>query len=386
MLLSAVRLNRPTTCVLAFFPTCRNHFFRFLQELILSHIFFLHYTLRYATFLDNFLTAKCPILHYNVTPPTKQCPRIPLLGIIMFCVVSTTLAQRNHSLDDRRLAKVRDSLDRLIVITPRASASLVRLGQVELYSSSTVASADFMYDKQGNNANFSGRALGFNSFLQVNAGITKNRRINIGLEGLFQMFRQDYEGSDNMFSILNGDSTTINSFTYAGVRVRLQPLKRVFNFTWQSYLWLPIASVDKQKQLRTYKYNWGNTLYYYWYFTPDFGIIANAGGLALIPSSVTVDYLGEEEKKTEFLYNAGLTLSWIPIRKNILFGTVTYARSNKDIATLFEGADSDFLELRAGYQRTINKRFSFNVSYATIALAHNYSKWQQVNFGLRYVL
>ncbi|MEJ1238058.1 hypothetical protein WBG78_08015 [Chryseolinea sp. T2] len=322
-------------------------------------------------------TARCVEL-----PSRSRLARIAALIVVVWVLAPVnSIAQQNRHLSDARLLKMLDSLDRLLVANTRASATLVKLGQVELYSSNSFQSTDFQFDKDGNSANYQGRAHIFNSFLQVNIGVSKKRRVNVGLEGMYRRYRYDFQGDKDMFSILQNDTTTLQNFTYAGARVRVQPFRQLYNFTWHSFLWAPLGSKDKQQQLRTTKYVWGNTLFWYKYFNPSVGIMANASGMVMMPSASTP----AEDNDTEFLYNFGVTLSVIPIRKNILFGIVSYSRSNKDIGTLFEGADTDFLEVGGGYQRTFSKRFFANVSYTTVALAHNFSKWNQLNVGVRYL-
>jgi hypothetical protein len=103
---------------------------------------------------------------------------------ILFLATGITVFAQD--IDQDRLIRMRDSLDNLLMINPTASAILVRRGEIEFYSFNTLRSSTQFNDKQGNNSNLGGKYVLFHSLFQVNYGISKNRRLNVGLDASYQ--------------------------------------------------------------------------------------------------------------------------------------------------------------------------------------------------------
>jgi hypothetical protein len=278
---------------------------------------------------------------------------------------------------------MRDELDNLLIANRAGSAILVKQGEVELYSFNSFLSSQKSFDKNGSNANFHGKLIQFASQLQVNFGVSKSRRINVGADLLYSAYRHDVTTSNSVFSIFNNDPSTVKSATYAGVRLRLQPFKRVYNFSYQTYVWFPIASEQRRYLLGSSKMNWGNTFFYYKYFNQKFGLFAQANLTFAFPSGDSTR-LGEDENKTEFYLPLNLTASYVVAKKNIFYASIVYSRINKNVSQIMEGADSDFMQYGIGYQRIFTKRLFANINYNGTIMARNYGSWDNLTLGIRY--
>lgn len=300
-----------------------------------------------------------------------------------FCASTFAVAQRNKAIDQNRLLKMRDELDNLLIANRAGSAILVKQGEVELYSFNSFLSSEKSFDKNGSNANFHGKLIQFSSQFQVNVGVSKSRRVNVGADLIYTAYRYDVTATNSVFSIFNGDENTVSAATYAGVRLRLQPFKRLYNFSYQTYVWLPIASEERRYILGSSKTNWGNTFFYYKYFNQKIGIFAQANLTLAFPSGNSSDQ-DEEEDKTEFYLPLSFTTSYVASKKNIFYASIVYSRINKDVSQVMEGADSDFMQYGVGYQRIFTKRFFVNLNYNGTIMARNYGSWDNLTLGIRY--
>jgi hypothetical protein len=295
------------------------------------------------------------------------------------------IAQKNKAIDQNRLVKMRDNLENLLIANKSGSAILVRLGEIELYSFNSFLSSDKSYDKNGNNANQHGKLIQFTSQFQFNIGISKSRRFNVGADVLYSSYRHDLSEASSVFSIFKSDPRNVSAVTYAGPRIRIQPFKRLYNFSYQTYFWLPIASDAKRELLGSSKSNWGHTFFFYKYYNQKIGIFAQANATLAFPSRNKDEQDNSDEKndKTEFYLPLSFTASYVVSRKNIFFASLSYSRINKDVSTIMEGADSDFAQYGVGYQRIITKNFFANVNYNGTIMARNYGSWENITFGIR---
>lgn len=103
-----------------------------------------------------------------------------------------------------------------------------------------------MYTEQKQNwlgQSFSGyRSTFVTHLLQYTIGVSKNRRINLGVDLNFRSSAKSSDSSfssvKNAFAYKNNDSTRVG-LTSVGLRVKLQPFKSVSNFSIQSTLYSP---------------------------------------------------------------------------------------------------------------------------------------------------
>ncbi len=308
--------------------------------------------------------------------------RIYLLSIVTLLTIQCLAQNANQykNINQYRLLRMRDSLDYLLMVNPSASTILVKKGEIELYSFNGFLSSAQFNDKQGNNSNLLGKQILFNSLFQVNYGLARNRRVNVGLDLSYRAYRYDLDKSASLFSVFESEQGNVRSLTYAGPRVRIQPFRKIKHFTYQSYVWLPIAKDTRQTPLGSTKINWGNTFFYYRYLTSRVGMFAQANFTLAVPGPHS-----EENNTTEFYLPLSLSLSLVATSKDIFFGSLSYSWVSYDINNVFEGADSDFSQYGIGYQRIFSKRFFANVSYNGTVFARNNGRWSGINLGIRYL-
>lgn len=288
----------------------------------------------------------------------------------------TTFAQINND----RLLRMRDSLDYLLLANPTSSAILVKKREIELYSFNSFLSSSQFNDKQGNNSALPGKQLLFNSLFQVNYGLARNRRFNVGLDVSYRAYRYDLDKSASVFSLFESNPDNVRSVAYAGPRIRIQPFRKIKNFTYQSYIWIPVAKNSRQAALGSTKTNWGHTFFWYRYFNSNIGVFGQANFAFAFPGKNS-----EEGATTEFYLPLTASVSFVATRKDIFFGSLSYSWTNYDISNVIEGADSDFSQYSLGYQRVISRRFFVNVSYSGTIFSRNAGKWNGFNFGIRYL-
>ncbi|MEI9921917.1 MAG: hypothetical protein WDO14_24460 [Bacteroidota bacterium] len=293
---------------------------------------------------------------------------------------TATLAQ---DIDTDRLKRMRDSLDNILMVNPTSSAILVRRSEIELYSFNTMMSSKTFNDREGKDSFLPGKYSLFSSLLQVNYGLSKSRRINIGADFSYRSYRFDVDKGTSSLKVLGGDAGNVKALNYAGLRVRVVPFKKLRNFIWQSYLWFPTASKDVRYSLGSSKMNFGNTLFFYKYLTPRIGMFLQANMTFAFASSPTNP--DGTKSFTELYLPVSGSLSYVVSPKNIVYGSLIYSWVNDDARNFFEGADHDFAQFSLGYQRIISKRFFANINYTGTLFARNYGEWNSFSFGVRYL-
>jgi hypothetical protein len=286
----------------------------------------------------------------------------------------------SQGIDQEKLIRMRDSLDNLLIVNPTTSAILVRHHEIEIFSFNSLLTNSQLNDKQGNSTNFDGKQILFSSIFQFNYGISKNRRLNLGIDLNYRAYRYDPTGESSAASVFKSDPLNTSAFTYAGLRIRWQPFKRIYNFTYQSNLWFPTANKDTQVALGSTKVNWGHTFFYYKYLTDKIGLFSQASVTLAFPGSAT----GEAEK-AELYIPISLSLSYVANRKNIFFGSLAYSWITTDISKIMEGGDNDFSQFGIGYQHIFSRNFFTSINYSGTMYSRNYGTWNGLNVGIRYL-
>ncbi|MCG8577642.1 MAG: DUF547 domain-containing protein [Flavobacteriales bacterium] len=121
------------------------------------------------------------------------------------------------------------------------AGSLLGKGQMDFTLFNTI------YTEQKNNwqgQDFSGYRSTFVTHLfQYTIGVTKSKRINVGLDVNFRSSATSSDSSfssvGNAFAYKNNDSTRVG-VTSVGARLKLQPFKKVNNFSIQSTVYVPV--------------------------------------------------------------------------------------------------------------------------------------------------
>lgn len=292
----------------------------------------------------------------------------------------TGKAPNGNGINQGNLQSMRDSLERLLVVNTRSSAVLIGRGQFELYHSNQLSGMTYQFDRNGDDAQYRGKDHLFNTTAQLAVGISRQRRINIGIDANYVMYRHDNTSSEPSYSIFNGDPATQTGFGYAGPRVKVRPFRGAGNFVYQTYLWLPLVNESKRNQLGLRDWYWGNTFFVYHYFNQTIGLFgqANVGLAKQKDETYEIDDVNVD-------ISVGLTVSYVVLRRNVFYVPVVYGRSNQSIRQVMEGADSDMLQCGIGYQRVFSRGFQANISYNSVVLAHNYGRWGHINLGFRFV-
>jgi hypothetical protein len=296
--------------------------------------------------------------------------------LFLLCLFGLQVTTKAQEINANKLLRLRDSLDNILVVNPSASAILAKHKEVELFSFSGFSQNSQHFDKQGNAVSFSGKQLLFNSLLQVNYGLSRNRRINVGIDLNYRAYRFSNDVGESTFSVF--DATGTQALTYVGLRLRTQPFQRVKTFNYQTNVWFPVASPDTQLALNTHKLNWGHTFFFYKYLSNRVGLFTQANLTFAIPGSNS-----RVQEKTELYVPVNISLSYVVNPKNIFFTSGIYSWITTDISKTMEGGDSDFSQVVIGYQRVVTRKFFLMLNYNTTVTSRNYGKWSGLNVGLR---
>jgi hypothetical protein len=306
-------------------------------------------------------------------------PLYPVLFILLVSLTAQTLY--GQDINAEKLIRMRDSLDNLLMVNLSTSAILIKKGEVELFSFNNLISNSSFNDKQGNPTAFTGNQVLYNSILQINYGLSRNRRVNLGLDLNYRSYRYDPTGESSLGSVFGNDPLNTNGFTYAGLRLRWQPFKNLHGFNYQANVWFPTASAGLQQSLGSTRVNVGNTFFFYKYFNNKVGLFTQANATLAFPGVNTTT-----SDKVELYLPISGTLSYVLGRKNIFFGSLSYSWITLDLDKTTEGGDSDFVQTMVGYQRVVTRDFFFMINYSTTIASRNYGEWSGWGLGLRLLL
>ncbi len=269
------------------------------------------------------------------------------------------------------------------------AGSLLKKGQIDatLFNS--------IYTENENNwqgTNFNGYRTTFaTSLVQVIYGVSKNARINLGLDVSLRGTGRSandpsYSQIGRAFDFQNNDSTRVG-ISYIAPKIRIQPFKEVKEFTLQSsYNIVTSANPEGNANFLWIEWDrhvwWTQFFYAKTFFNDYMQIFAEADLLfrfAKRPAQVShVDL------------PASIFLSYFPTKKITFYGMIQHTprfvlNAQEPPATDWV-IDANFTQAGLGFKYQFTSKFNIELLYGNFFNAKNAGLGESYNLGIKYIL
>ena len=276
---------------------------------------------------------------------------------------------------EQRYQVIKDSLALLYPTLPAVASVLIKERQVEVNFYNALLTGNRYRNDNGDIQDFNFRQTYLFSNLQVNYGVSRNERLNVGVGIQFVAGRIDGDRSSSMFKIFSSSREPGNfqesAITAIIPRIRWRPFARNYNFTVQSSVSIPTGiSTAKQNILGRNQVYWLNQFIYNYPLSDRFFLL----------SQLSTQYgFKTESAPGSFSLPLSVYLSHFIPRKTVLFALVNY------VPVFVKDNNRSTFQAGAGIQYQLARQLLINGYYANDLLGKNYPDLSTYMIGLRYV-
>jgi opacity protein-like surface antigen len=308
---------------------------------------------------------------------TILCILICLASLNSFAQDSTSQSTGSKKFEDE-YKRYRDSADKYALV-PAVSMALIQKGEIEINLFNSLLTATKYWNDDHERIDLNARATYLYNALQVSYGVSKNSRLNIGLDINMVTGRIDTDPNSSMFQLFNsstsGNSRQGGAIASIAPRIRWRPLKNNYKFTIQSSVSIPTVKSDNQKKVL------GQNQFY---FLTQFLYNQPLSKRLFLFSQLDLQYGFKNGKMPQVLYTPlSFYLSYLVPKRTVLFTLVRYVPIIRE-STSWKYSGYTF-QAGGGVQYSFNKAFLINAFYAGTLYGRNYGNYQNYNVGLRYL-
>jgi opacity protein-like surface antigen len=181
-----------------------------------------------------------------------------VIHLFLFAVIAVNgqdeVGKKNDSYNQlvQKYEEMKDSLSNLNLLIPAVSSVMMNKNQLEINLFNTLLSATKSRNSNGELFELNARSTYLFNIVQLNYGISKNARWNVGMDFNLTSARIDSKTS-SMFKVFGSDDSGTGRFARAitsiGPRVRWKPFMKNYRFTVQSGLLLPVMNNPEKTYL-----------------------------------------------------------------------------------------------------------------------------------------
>ncbi|MEP5611522.1 MAG: DUF547 domain-containing protein [Cyclobacteriaceae bacterium] len=290
---------------------------------------------------------------------------------------------------------VTTSTSNLLQFTP---SQLFAKGQYEINVFNNLYSQTKTRDRQGDEVSFGGRASILTSTIQWTYGVSKNAKVNAGLDLVLSAGAGGLASGSNHFQLFSSDKSA-GDFAVAavGARIKFQPIKKFSFYSVQTGLLIPVAKdlegvSGRGTFLALNRYLWRTQFFY------DFKLTRT---LRLFYEFDINYYMRRNKQDHFFLPNfvdlpSSLFFNYFPNGKLNLFLSGQYAGRYGNSALKETNPNAKFgllqwyLQLGAGAKYQVTSNLGFEISYGNFVSGRGLEGFEvgagQVwNLGIRYI-
>lgn len=305
--------------------------------------------------------------------------------IALFCVLGfkDTLSQVPSDEKERRdgrweirYQQIRDSLALLYPSVPAVNSILIREKQLEANFYNSLLSANRFRDNDGELKDYNFRQTYLYTTLQLNYGVSKNERVNLGVGLQALTGRIDQDRNSSIFKVfdsdVDGNSLYASALTSVVIpRVRWRPFRNNYKFTIQSSIGLPISvSTEKQQVLGRGQVYFLNQFIYNHPLSSRFFLL----------SQLSVQHNFKRTNVPGVWYTpVSVYLSHFIPRKTVFFALMNY------VPVFLKGSDRFTFQGGGGVQYQVSRHLLVNGFYANDLFGKNYPDFDSYTIGLRLV-
>ena len=172
--------------------------------------------------------------------------------ICLICFHSFGQDSTNYNKFEEEYKRYRDSADKYGLV-PAVSMTLIQHREIEINLFNSLLTATKYWNDDHDRIDLNARATYLYNSLQVSYGVSKNLRLNIGLDITVVTGRIDSDPNSSMFQIFNssnsGNSRYGGAIASISPRIRWRPIKNNYKFTIQSSVSIPTVQSDNKKNV-----------------------------------------------------------------------------------------------------------------------------------------
>jgi hypothetical protein len=278
----------------------------------------------------------------------------------------------------KKYEAMKDSLSKVNPLLPAVSSVMMNKNQLEINLFNTILSTTSARNDDGELYNLNSRTTYLFNTLQLTYGVSKNSRLNLGLDIHLSSARIDNENS-SLFKVysseVQGNSQFARAITSIGPRIRWKPIQDNYLFTVQSSFLFPVLNdAGKENLLGTSQTYFQSQFLYSFHPAESFFLFSQVG----------FQYGFKNEDASSKFYPAitGYGIYYIP-KKTVLFALINYSPFFMNETNWEHFANA--LQIGGGVQYQISKNILINGYYTKYLWGTSYPAFNSYTIGLRFV-
>ncbi len=257
---------------------------------------------------------------------------------------------------------------------------LLRKGQVELISFYNIYTQRSIRNAGGDRVDIEGRQSFFNAMYNLNIGVSKSARINVGFDVLASSFS---DGSSPLSPIFQGGENNEMVLAAFGPAVRFTPLKNLSNLSIRSAFWFPGGRNLENRN--------GNFVAHdrFTSFTQVFYDAKLNANWRLFTEVDLLYRFGRRADQVDF-FRTPVTgiLSYFPNGKSSIFALYQYSPRYERLSNGFDeqfGLSQWFQQAGLGFKYQLNSKLEVEASYTNFFASRNDGGGETFNIGFRWL-
>ncbi|MEM9022737.1 MAG: DUF547 domain-containing protein [Bacteroidota bacterium] len=259
---------------------------------------------------------------------------------------------------------------------------LLKQGQIEVNIFNNLYTQTVIRDREGDDINLSGRESFLTSTWQFTYGISKNARINVGLDVTINSAYFD-ANQGSPFSLFTTSEGGFHRTVVSGIgpRIKVTPFRSLGNLSIQSTLLFPVASDLESPNFTAHdRYTWNTQIFYDQRLSEQFRLFLEADFLYRIKAN--------SDQLNFFRTPLTAILSYFPTGKSTVYAMIQHAPAYGNATN---GFDTDFGRIRwfsqagLGAKYQVTRQIGLEVSVTDFFASRSDGAGSTYNFGIRFI-
>ncbi|NER14757.1 hypothetical protein GWK08_14970 [Leptobacterium flavescens] len=301
-----------------------------------------------------------------------------IITLLFLAVVQTGFAQQDDDTQTR---------SNLIEFTP---SKLLYQNQWDIKWFNNLFTTTTFVNEDGDKFSTGGRQNFFTSTFEIFHGVSKNRRVNLGV--IFEVRSNTIGGRGvfDVFSFDGEDGTARSGITTIAPSIKFQPFKNISNFSIQSSFFIPLIDneVENGVFLDEKSFVWQNRFFYDYVFPGNkFQVFSELNTEFNFGETRVFDNIGTSTIQGGFAneslrLSSGTFFSYFPSQRLTLQVLV----QQFFLIDLGNNFDQNFSAAGAGIKYQLTDELSVETLYTNFFRARDANTGQTFNIGLRVIL
>ena len=257
---------------------------------------------------------------------------------------------------------------------------LLRKGQVELISFYNIYTQRRTRNAGGDRVNIEGRQSFFNVMYNLNVGVSKSARINVGFDVLVSSFSDGDSPISPIFQSGDNNEVVLAGF---GPAIRFTPFKRLSNLSIRSALWFPGGQNLENRNGNFVAHDRISSFTQVFYDAE-----LNANWRLFTEVDLLYRFSTREDQVNFFRTPVTGILSYFPNGKSSIFALYQYSPRYERLSNGFDeqfGLTQWFQQAGLGFKYQLSSRLELEASYTNFFASRNDGGGETFNIGFRWL-